>query len=220
MTGFDIFEWLDEDARAAFEATARLRSYGAGQLIYLQGDSGDEFFRVDSGGVRLSVQRPDGRELLYLLFKPGDCFGTSSVVDGQPRPHTAEALPGCTLQILGKSDLEALRSAHPAISDGLLNLLSKHMRLLSNYFATSSLDDLPHRVAFRLYEASAQVAVDADAGMPIDLRLSQTELALMVGASRQAVSRALKALEDAGIIAPHYSRLTIKDRDALLHHFG
>src|SRR5688572_23907227 len=88
---FDMLQWLPETVGAALIAAAKPRRLPEGGSIYVQEDEGDEMFRLVSGSVRLSVMGADGRDLLYLLFAPGDCFGTSSLVDGESRPHTAEA---------------------------------------------------------------------------------------------------------------------------------
>lgn len=107
---FDLLQWLNDAAHTDFHEVSRRRSYAGGELIYAQGDIGTEMFRIVEGRVRLSVTRADGRELLYLLFEPGDCFGVSTLIDGEPRPQTAEASDKLELQSLGKAAFDALRS--------------------------------------------------------------------------------------------------------------
>lgn len=94
---FDLTQWLDEAALAAFNQAAHIRTLSPRALIYQQSDDGDEMFRLVSGSVRLSVLGADGRELLYRIFEPGDCFGTSSLVDGETRPQTAKAFEAVEL---------------------------------------------------------------------------------------------------------------------------
>ena len=106
---FDMFQWLSDDAGAALAAAATARHIQAGGTIYDQSDEGDEMFRLLSGSVRLSVMGEDGRELLYLLFAPGDCFGTSSVVDGEARPQRAEAFEAVQLQVFSRATIFRLR---------------------------------------------------------------------------------------------------------------
>src|SRR3546814_2682785 len=76
-------------------------------------------FRLGSGSVRLSVICEEGRELLYQLFGPGDCFGTSSVVDGELRPHRAEAFEAVQLQVLNRAAIDRLRGEYPEVNDAL-----------------------------------------------------------------------------------------------------
>jgi CRP/FNR family transcriptional regulator, cyclic AMP receptor protein len=88
---FDFLQWMDEDARLAYLATAKVRHFAAEQTIYLQGDPGFEMFRVKSGAVRLSVLSGDGRDVTYVRLGPGDCFGDVSMIDGEIRPQSAFA---------------------------------------------------------------------------------------------------------------------------------
>jgi CRP-like cAMP-binding protein len=208
---FDIFQWLPTNVQEAFSASARRIRLPDGERIYTQAEPGNEMFRILSGSVRMSVLRHDGREALYLIFEPGDCFGTSSLVDGEPRPQTASAQGEVELQILRRDAFERLRSDHPAFSDALLRLISRHMRLLSDYFVTSNLDELPYRVAKRLLEVFKSFGVRAERGIRLSMRLSQAELALMVGASRQSVSKVLQAFQEDGLIAIEYGSVLILD---------
>src|SRR3546814_9062663 len=107
-------------------------------------------FRLVSGSVRLSVICEEGRELLYQLFGPGDCFGTSSVVDGELRPHRAEAFEAVQLQVLNRAAIDRLRGEYPEVNDALLKLLSRAMRLLSDYLDSTALEEGTFRLANRI----------------------------------------------------------------------
>src|SRR3546814_17754513 len=96
-------------------------------------------FRLVSGSVRLSVICEEGRELLYPLFGPGDCFGTSSVVDGELRPHRADAFESVQLPVLNTAAINRLRGEYPVVHDPLLQLLSRHMTLLSFHLSSPPL---------------------------------------------------------------------------------
>jgi len=143
----------------------------------------------------------DGRELLYQLFAPGDCFGTSSVVDGEPRPQTAEAFEAVELQVFDRTVIDRLRRDHPEMNDALLKLLSRHMRLLSDYFAGATLDEVSFRLAQRLVDVADSFGVPNDEGIAFSTRLSQSELASMVGTARQTVNRMLQNFQDKGWVS-------------------
>ena len=88
------------------------------------------------------------------------------------------------------------------------------MRLLSEYFVSSILDELPCRVAQRLLQAH-QLSLISGRGIRPTVRLSQGEIALMVGASRQSVNRVLQKFQDDGLISIEYGRLRVRDSDRL-----
>lgn len=207
---FDLHRWLPEDVRAAFAAMTKRRRYAAGRMIYSQAEPGNEMFRLVEGEVRLSLMRDDGRELVYLLFQPGDCFGESSLIDGGPRPHTADAQTDVVLEVVSRESFNRLRAAHPSFDSGLLRLLCGHMRLLSGYVADATLDQLPSRLASRLL-ATARDDVD---GIPT-VRLSQAELGRMVGASRQTINKLLQQFRSQGLVGLSYSVVTITDQRSL-----
>lgn len=189
--------------------------YPRGKQIYEQGESGDSMFRVVSGAVRLSTIREDGRQFMYLLFEPGDCFGASSCIDGGPRPHLAEAAEESVLQLLGKASFDRIRAAHRAFDDALLRLMSGDMRLLSGFLADAHLSDLTARVAGRILSMARSFGVAEAGGTVLSVRMTQTDLALMVGGARQSVNRVLQHFEEEGVVEVRGGRLSIRNFDAL-----
>lgn len=214
---FDMLQWLPAHARETFDRTAYRRSYADGNRIYVQSEAGTEMFRLLSGSVRLSVLRDDGREVLYLIFEPGDCFGSSSLVDGGPRPQTASAQGAVEVQVLQREAFERLRVAYPCFNDAIARLICRHLRLLSEYFVSSTLDQLSSRVARRLLEASKSFGVRTDRGVRLNMRLPQSELALMVGASRQAVNKVLQGFQEEGLVTIEHGTWLIHDTVRLRH---
>lgn len=212
---FDLAQWMDHDLRAEFLGRLKPRRYSAGQLIYARGDAGRELYRVTTGSVRLSVADPDGREIVFLLFGPGDCFGESSLVDGQPRPQTAEALTDLELGVMDLSAYAALRAARREFDEALLRLLAAQMRFVGERYAELSLADLRARVAARIIEAAQQAEPAAAAGGVLVVKLPQAEIASLVGASRQAVNRILKRFETRGLIETEYNSITIRDLEGV-----
>ena len=217
---FDMFRWLPADVRDDFVSACRMRRLRPGEQIYDQGDRGDCMFRIVSGAVRLSTMRADGREFLYLLFEPGDCFGASSCIDEGPRPHQAEAADDTELQVLNRSAFDLLRSRHRAFDDALLRLMSGHMRLLSDFLADAHLADLPARVAGRLLSMARGFGVRGGDGVQLSIRLTQSELALMVGGARQSVNKVLQRLEEDGVVSNRGGRLIVHSLDELQRRAG
>ncbi|OYU34328.1 Crp/Fnr family transcriptional regulator [Novosphingobium sp. PASSN1] len=212
---FDILQWLSPQSQRTFVAASRSRKLPARAMIYQQAEPGDAMYRLVSGSVRLSVMRTDGRELIYQLFEPGDCFGTSSLVDDEPRPQTAEAFEDVDLQRIDRAALDQLRHACADMNDALLRLLSRHMRLLSDHFAGSSLDELACRVAQRLIDTVDAFGVEIADGFRLGTRLPQSELALMVGSTRQSVNKALHDFQLAGLVVVQHNGIVVRDLSRL-----
>jgi CRP-like cAMP-binding protein len=202
---------MEPGTRVAFESAIRRRRYSAEQVIYLQGDVGQEMYRLASGSVRLSVARSDGRQVAFLHFGAGDCFGEASLIDGEPRLQTAEAVTDLELEVLDAAALHRLRSHHRSFDHSLLRLLSRQMRFAAELYTDLALIDLTGRIARRILEAARPVDADGGAGGPLQLPLSQTEIASMVGASRQTVNRTLQQMQNEGVITTEYNKITAVD---------
>ncbi|MGW8202275.1 Crp/Fnr family transcriptional regulator [Sphingomonas bisphenolicum] len=208
---FDLFQWMDANVADAFTAALRRRRYTAGQMIYSQGDAGLEMYRIVEGSVRMSITRSDGREVTLILFEPGDCFGDSSLVDGEPRPQTTQAQTNVVLDSISKARLDQLRQEFRSLDSALLKLLARQMRVVSEQFTTSNLDDLPARVAGRIVNAMRSFGTEVEQGIRLSMRLSQSEIATMVGASRQSVNRVLQRFQTDGLVTIEYGNLLIRD---------
>jgi CRP/FNR family cyclic AMP-dependent transcriptional regulator len=217
---FDMFCWMDGPSRDAFAKATRRRRVSAGEMIYTQGDDGVEMYRIEHGSVRLSILRRDGREVVLLFLQPGDCFGDSSLVDGEPRPQTARAISDVDLSVLGISAFRELRRDCPDFGDALLRLLATQMRAATAQYADSSLDGLRTRVLSRVILSARSFSAEADCGVRLTLRLSQSELAMMVGASRQHVNKVLKGLEKDGLIGIKYGNIIIRDFAGLIRELN
>jgi len=172
-------------------------------------------FRVVAGMVRLSVLRDDGREMVYCLLQAGDCFGEQDLVSGKRRTHMAEAENEVEVQVLSLRAFNALRLAHHAFDDALLRLLADSMEILADYLAGATFDELPSRLAQRLLDTARP-----DAAGRLAVRVPQTELALMVGASRQTVNKILRHFEAEGLVSLGYGSIIILDPGALADRPG
>ncbi len=208
---FDMFQWLPKEVVEAFSQRVCRRRYQAGQTIYFLGDSGNEMYRIASGSVRMLASTPDGREVVFLRFNSNDCFGIASLIDGQPRPHTAEAATAVELDVLSKEDYEEIRKTYREFDQASLKLISRMMRYSSGLFKELSLNALEERIASRILQGVERSEAVASTQDHRKLALSQTEIALMVGASRQTVNRVLQKMQDAGIIETEYNSIIVQD---------
>lgn len=111
--------------------------------------------------------------------------------------------------------MNRLRKDHPCINDALLRLLSRHMRLLSDYFAAATLDEVALRLAQRLVAAADAFGTPNGAGIALSTRLSQSDLASMTGTARQTVNRILQMFQDQGLITIEAGAITIIAMESL-----
>ena len=211
---YDLLRALPATDRQAFEAAARQRSYAAGQTVYAQGDRGDEMYHIRSGVVRLSFLKEDGRELIHTLFHAGDCFGVSSLIDGEPRPQTAEAQDPCEIGVITRKTFDTIRARSRAFDNALLLLLIGDVRKLITRVNDLSLDSLPSRLARRLLQL-AHPNISGE----LEVRLPQAQLAQMIDVSRVTTNKILRTFEADGLVALQYGSIVILQQDLLRSMF-
>ena len=206
----DLLAWVDEKTADAFRLAARTVSLDHAATIYRQGDRAAHLYRIVAGAVQLTSVQLDGSECLYALLVAGDCFGEGSLIDETPRLHTAQARGPVRLEVLSRSELTRLRQSHPSLDEALIRLFSRHMRMANRFLSESRVTDLKTRVAHRLFAIAGRLA-SADGYIAV----SQSELALMLGISRQSINQALARLRSEGLIATRYSQIRLIEPGAL-----
>lgn len=210
-----VFIDLPAGTAARFAALASRRRLAAGERLYARGDAAEALYGLISGRVRLSNVDAEGREVLMMLFEPGDWIGELSLFDDQPRTHDATAVHEAEVFVLPKAKLLALLDAQPLLYRHFAARLARQLR-----FALSWIDDavflpLGQRIARRLLQLSRVYGQETPRGLLLDLHLPQEDLGRMLGASRQSVSKELKAMEARGLVAVEYGKVLIRDVAAL-----
>jgi len=212
-----LFCRLDEQGRNALAARCTLHAYRHGQPVFLQGDPGDDLFLVLSGAVKLFVSSPDGEEVLIAVCRPVEAFGEIAVIDGGTRSAGAEAVEDSKLIVLSRGVLAESFRDEPAVAEALLWALVSTLRRITDRTTDLVFLDLASRLAKLLLAlADAQALGQSDTGpLHVDLGLTQSDLAHMVGGSRQAINRILAGYERRGIITRDGKRLILTRSDEL-----
>jgi CRP-like cAMP-binding protein len=183
-------------------------AFKLGQTIFTRGDAGKDIYLVVEGRVRLSVFSSDGRALSFKHASAGDIFGEIAALDGGPRSADAIALTPLEAMTLAQERLNSLIGTNPRVARAAISYLCLRLRDTSEQVETIALHPIEVRLArFLLAKLKLRDANWSGAKAPLDLGMSQTELALLIGASRQKVNAALALLEEAGAIKRAGSRL-------------
>lgn len=196
-----LFGSLEEADRRAVVQEMRETSYDAGQAIFARGDQGREIYFVTNGRVRLSVLTSEGRELSFAHAEAGQIFGEIAVLDGGLRTADATAVTKVTALTLSKGALMRLVESRPVVREGVIRFLCNRIREADQQLEGIALYPIEVRLArFFLAAARQKGGAKATGKVDLDLPISQSELALLIGASRPKVNAALALLEDGGAI--------------------
>jgi CRP-like cAMP-binding protein len=196
-----LFGGLDEASRKAVASEMREGAYEPGQVIFSRGDDGTELHVVTKGRVRLSVLTADGRELSFAHAETPTIFGELAVFDGRPRSADATAVNMVETLILSKAAFQRLLSTRPAVGEAAVRFLAARLRDADEQLEAIALHPIEARLARFFLAAARQKDPDGKAErLSLALPISQSELALLVGASRPKVNAALQMLESEGAI--------------------
>jgi len=194
-------------------ATKHLQHYHRGQIIFYRGDPGNAMYVLFTGSVELTLPSDTGSEVLVARLRPGEHFGELAVLDGRTRYVTAVAVePTQVLAIYREPLLEFLRQ-HAEVSLQVALSLCLRLRHITELLSDMAFLDLLSRIAKRLCEM-AGILHEARVE-PRDVRISQEELAEMVGATREAVNKQLSRLRETGLLQTGRGHVRILKPDRL-----
>lgn len=173
-----------------------------GELIFARGDPGDAIYLVVTGRVRLSILTREGRELSFAHAVTGEIFGEIAVLDGSSRSADATALDHVTALSISGQHFNRLIEQHASLARAVIRFLCARLRNVSDHLEDIALLPLEARLARFLLDRIPVPDGEAPSagGHRIRLGISQSELALLIGATRQKVNAALMHLEQSGAI--------------------
>lgn len=210
-----LFAQLNDDEVAQLSRRMTRHRYRRGEVLFHQGDPSGRLYVVASGWVKLTRQSDLGEELLIDVFGPGSIFGEVSIFTNEPRTGTVTAIEAVAASALSRDSFYTLVQSQPRIALGCLEILAARLRASDELVQDMSFLDVPARLAKRLLELSEQRGSDTPEGRLIDLRITQEELATMVGTTRESINKTLALFRRQGVLSKQGNRLVIKDRERL-----
>ena len=165
-----------------------------GETIFHQSDESTDLYIMLDGAVRASLVNEDGEELVLAAFNKGDFFGEMSLLDGEPRSATMIAAENAALGILRRETFLRAVKDDPGIAIDLLSAIVRRMRMADGMIESLAFLDVGQRVLKLLVQIARTEGIKDKDGFFRIKRLTHKELAARTGASREAVSKAMKVL--------------------------
>src|SRR5438552_11966088 len=204
-----FFADLPEEEIQALSSVAKRRTFRAGEVIFHRDDPGQVLYMIKDGKVKICIISPDGQEISLAVLGKGEYFGEFALLDGLPRSTDAVALEKVECYTLQRSDFHNAILKNPKIAILVLEALSKRLRNTNNMVEDLIFLDVYGRVAKKLLALADAHGVKTEADVVIDVRLTQQELASMVGASRESVNKVLGYFTDKKFISTDKHRIMI-----------
>ena len=209
----EFLAYLTPEEVEAFKNAGRPRRWERGATVMTEGDTSDWVLFLTEGRVKVSSHTNSGTEVVLAVRGPGALLGEMSSIDGSPRSATVTALEPIAGVLV--RDFPAFLQEHGRIAVLLLQLVTSRLRDADRKRIEYGAFDTTGRVATRLIELAERYGEQTNTGVRVALPLSQDELAGWTGASREAVSKALRTLRDRGLIETGRRRVVIHDLEGL-----
>jgi CRP/FNR family transcriptional regulator, cyclic AMP receptor protein len=204
----ELFQGIDEATRRRIAEHVTERVVERGQCVFSQGEPGDRMYVLAEGAVKLFLSSRDGGIVELVRHRPPAAFGEVALLDEGPRSASAEAVERSTLLVVTRPELLRLLRSDDQVAESLLRILGAMVRRTTRQVSGLAFLSLQGRVAAKLLDLT-------EPGQALTRRITQVELATMVGGARQTVNQALRSLEARGYIRANGRVIEILDREQL-----
>lgn len=211
-----LFTSLTDSQIDLLENLSTTRTFEKGQTIIHKSDRGDTFFSILEGKVRVILTDEEGKEFIVGILKQFDFFGELSLLDGEPRSATIVAQETTNVLVIKRDDFLRLITSHPEMCIKILEVLGTRLRKANQHIESLVFLDVCGRLARMLLDMGESTdASKTEQGTVIEIEYSRTDLANLVGTTRETLTRALKTLENMGYILIRKNKLVITNENGL-----
>ncbi len=208
-----LFSSFSDQQIAALTPWVQLRSYPRGSAILRAGDETDGLYMIISGRVKVLIPDEDGHEVILSLMGAQEYVGEMGLLDGLPSSATVEALEPCELLRLPRTAFLSCIESNSDVAMLVLRNLVKRLRDADRKIESLALIDVYGRVARLIIDMAEQI----DGSWVVQKAPAKQEIARMIGASREMVSRVVKDLQEKNLIRTDKRKIFVIDRQSMAH---
>lgn len=202
-----LFASFPDDQLRMLVTVVTRRSAPRSSVIMAAGDQIDSLYIVISGRLKVMMGDADGKEVILSLIGPGEFFGEMGLIDDSPRSASVVTIEPCELMSITKRDFKKCLSENFEMSMAVMRGLVRRLREADRKIGSLALLDVYGRVARLLLDMSE----DVNGQKVVTKRLPKQDIAKMIGASREMVSRVMKDLQMGGYIEMRGSSIVLRD---------
>jgi CRP-like cAMP-binding protein len=208
LRSLPYFSGIDESILTSVSKYVFEKKAERGEILLFEGEPAEILYFVVNGVVKVFKTSADGKEQIYRIIRPGDSFNDVPVLTGGMNLASAAAMSDILLNGIKKKDLETVSKEYPQLALNIIQVLSTRVEELIEMVEDFSFRRVSSRVAKILLEH-----IGNDDGEK--QRLTQQEMAAMIGTAREMVGRSFRSLEEEGAIRVEHNRVVITDKAAL-----
>jgi CRP-like cAMP-binding protein len=213
MQTLDLFQGVPAEKLRTLAERSRYKTYKAGEMFIGETDPAHAFYVIVTGQVKLYKSSPEGKEQTLYLLRPGDPFGMCTAFAIDSFPANAMALEESGVLMIPGPVMETVATSEPRLLMNIIQILSDRLKESMTLIESLSLMEIPQRLASFLLHALTREG-DREVNR-LELTITQRELAKILGSTPEALSRAVRKMSNAGILAMDGRTIRILDREAL-----
>ncbi|HSJ95913.1 MAG TPA: Crp/Fnr family transcriptional regulator [Myxococcota bacterium] len=210
-----LFSGLAPERLEALTEVTTTKRLAAREELFHKGDAAAQVYVVASGRLKVVTTSSEGDEVLFAILDEGEVVGELPMLTGGSRTASVVALEPCELLALARRDFLRFLREQPEAAVELMVVLAERLVRISEFAEDALFLALPARLAKKLLHLAERYGVDAAEGTRIDLRLSQGELADLVGTTRESVNKQIRAWTEDGVLRMERGEVTILDAERL-----
>lgn len=218
LAGMTLFRGLSPEQLAKINTLLNQERFPAAADIIIAEQLGEIVYVVLDGSLKVYITQPEGNEVILAILGAGEIVGEMSLVDSLGRSANVRSLEKSTLLWMDRTTFQTVREEVPTFNDNLLKIMSRRLRMANSHLRLIAALDVHGRVASQILTFAQEYGESARNGdILIPLRLTQTDLAKLVGASRVRVNQVLSFFRQRGYISVGKDgRITVRDSAALI----
>ncbi len=202
-----LFSSFPEEQLRMLAAVVTRKSVTRSTTVMAGGDPTDSLYIVLSGRLKVMMSDADGKEVILSILGPGEFFGEMGLIDDAPRSASVVAIEACELLSIAKRDFKKCLSDNFEMTMAVMRGLVRRLREADRKIGSLALLDVYGRVARLLLDMAETV----EGEKIVTKRLPKQDIAKMIGASREMVSRVMKDLQLGGYIEMRGSNIVLRD---------
>ena len=213
----DLFQGLSDDDIVAIGHATTMTHCTAGQRIMSPDDPPERIHILKKGRVRVYRVTPDGKQLTLDIYDKGTILGDMSLLGQEPIAEAfAETLDEAVICTISPDEMRKLVERYPAIGVNIISYLSKRLRDAESELESMAYQRVGQRLARKLIDLSNRFGVKTDRGTLIEARLTQQELAEMIGTTRETLAHTLADFRRRGLLDTEKHQVLIRDAEQLM----
>jgi CRP/FNR family transcriptional regulator, cyclic AMP receptor protein len=210
-----LLQELPVDVLSKLAEKVELREIRRRQVIYLPGDPGVAVYLVNGGRVKVSKVTRDGKELTLSYRVPGEIFGETCLIDGEPREEMAEAMENALVTEIERGMYDELLRTQASLGYRMTKILAQRRREIEAKIENLVFKDVNAKLAELLLRFADEYGVEDARGTLVALKITHQEMANLIGSTRETVSLTLAQFKKRGLIQSEGRKVIISDREGL-----